>query len=481
MRSALIISGYLRTFKLNIPNIQVKIFDVLDTVDVYIHVTRDENKEDRYLNSSDIDKGIALINLALKPVCLLCENNGLFSSNKRENNIINLWLKYYKLNELKKINESLYGKYDLVIKYRPDLNIVSDKIFFEEITKDVIYIPRNSKIDKSKLLRETDNYICDIFAYGSSSIMDQYFSIYKSIHDLIKEFGPVSETLMYEFLSRNKIPYRLIDIDYNVLLSLCNVFAICGDSGSGKTTLGNLLKNYFSDSFILECDRYHKWSRDDKNWKGTTHLDPNANYITKMKEDIFDLKIGKSIYQVNYDHYKGTFTDKEEICSSGNIIVCGLHSLYHDNDAIYNLKIFMDTDDILKTQWKIKRDMTQRGYTEKEVINQINSRKDDYYKYIYPQREKSDLIINFFSPKQVDAERRHICLRLLVKKNFNILKVIGDLQQYGIRLTVNSNGQEFNEILFDEYQKIDERIGLSIKGNYYDYILYFILNLVKEH
>jgi len=39
--------------------------------------------------------------------------------------------------EIKKINESLYGKYDLVIKYRPDLNIVSDNVFSEDITKNV--------------------------------------------------------------------------------------------------------------------------------------------------------------------------------------------------------------------------------------------------------------------------------------------------------------------------------------------------------
>ena len=74
----------------------------------------------------------------------------------------------------------------------------------------------------------------------------------------------------------------LIDINYYVVLSLCNTIAITGDSGTGKTTISNILKELFSDSFVLECDRYHKWERNDENWKKYTHLNPDANYITKM-------------------------------------------------------------------------------------------------------------------------------------------------------------------------------------------------------
>jgi uridine kinase len=475
MRTALIISGYLRTLKLNIPNIQAKVLDTLKTVDVYIHVTKNEDKEDRYLNLSIVNEDIAYINCKLKPVCMLCENNEQISNNRKENNTLNLWFKYYKLNELKKINETLFGKYDLVIKYRPDLNIATDNVFSEDLTKNTVYIPHDSKIDKTKLLQESDNYICDIFAYGSSSVMNQYFSIYKYLPSMIKKFGFVSETLLYEFLNKHKISYKLINLDYSVILSACNVFAICGDSGSGKTTLGNLLKEYFSDSFILECDRYHKWDRSDKNWKKMTHLNPDANYIAKMKEDIFDLKIGKKVHQVNYNHDKGKFTDKEEISSSNNIIVCGLHSLYHDNEAVYNLKIFMDTDPNLKMKWKIKRDTTYRNHTEKEVVDQINSRKKDYCKYVYPQKKRSDLIINF-----IPSGKSSISLRLFVKKTFDITKIIGDLRSFGIRFIVK-NKSLFNEIIFNEYQKINKRIfGFPSHNNYYDYILFFIFNLMKD-
>ena len=82
---------------------------------------------------------------------------------------------------------------------------------------------------------------------------------------------------------------------------MCNVFAIAGDSGSGKTTLGNYLKNYFSSSFMLECDRYHKWERGDKNWDNYTHLNPEANYISKFSDDVYNLKMNNRLIGVIAD------------------------------------------------------------------------------------------------------------------------------------------------------------------------------------
>lgn len=42
MNVALIISGYLRSFDLNLGNIRDKIINKFDTVDVYIHITKNE-------------------------------------------------------------------------------------------------------------------------------------------------------------------------------------------------------------------------------------------------------------------------------------------------------------------------------------------------------------------------------------------------------------------------------------------------------
>ena len=267
----------------------------------------------------------------------------------------------------------------MVIRYRLDLSIVSKNIFDISNVSNTIFIPKDSKIDKVKLTDKTDGYICDALAFGDSSSMDKYFDIYDELNIHIKNYGPVSETILFNYLTNNKIKYELIDIDYSFILSKCNVFAICGDSGSGKSTLSTLLKNIFSNSFTLECDRYHKWERSNKKWEEVTHLNPDANYISKMNEDIFNLKIGRNIFQVDYDHHTGKFTEKQLINPSDNLIVCGLHSLYGDNDSVYNLKIYMDTDNNLKKKWKINRDVKERGYSIEKVLDSIKKREKDMF------------------------------------------------------------------------------------------------------
>jgi uridine kinase len=472
MKVALLISGYLRTFKNNLPKIKKSIIDNFDDVDVYIHITKNEKNTDTYLNLTSLTDDIKYINDELKPLSLICEDNILFSDDKKINNTYNNWFKFYKLNELKKINETENKlKYDLVIKFRPDLNIISENIF--NFSKNKITIPKESLIDKKKLINPNDKYICDILAYGISSLMDDYFSIFNNLESLINDYGYVSETILYHHLTNNKINYKLKNIKYNVILSSCNVFAICGDSGSGKTTLGNVLKQYFSNSFMLECDRYHKWERNDDNWKSYTHLNPESNFLSKMSQDVFDLKIGKSIYHVDYDHNTGKFTDTKIIDSSDNLIVCGLHSLYNDNNHLYNLKIFVDTSENLKLQWKIQRDVNERGYTLEKVLKQINDRQDDYLKYIYPQRDLSDLIVNFYL-----NEDSKISLKLYIKINYNISNIITEFKSNNINFTINES-KNFNIIDFKEFTPINYWSDKNYPklNNFYDYIMKVIISL----
>ena len=473
MKAALLISGYLRTFRENIPNLKEKILNRFENIDVYIHITKNSEKEDKYLNIDG--ENIDFISETISPKCLLYEENSNLSDDPSINNTLNLWFKYHKLNELKIENEKNFGRYDIVIKYRPDLNIFSEIDF--DINGDSIYIPKDSKIDRNKLVNLDDRYLCDIFAYGSSTAMDRYFNIYDNLQDLIKvKKTGISETLLYNYLNEYGIEYETIDISYDVLLSMCNVFAIAGDSGSGKTTLGNLLKKRFSSSFLLECDRYHKWERGDENWKSFTHLNTESNYIAKMNEDIFDLKIGKTIYQVDYDHKNGKFTEPEKIDSTDNIVMCGLHSLYSSDSSVYNLKIFVDTDDVLKYTWKIKRDMSKRGYSKDEVMRQIEVRKKDYYDFVYPQREISDIVIRFFTDSdEIEIEKEYdIFLKISVSDRYRIDGIVSRLRSEGITFSIEKE-EKFNQFKFFKYE--NRNIITDPTNSYYDYILFFILSL----
>ena len=180
-----------------------------------------------------------------------------------------------------------------------------------------------------------------------------------------------------------------------------------------------------------------------------------------MKKDVFDLKIGKNVYSVDYDHATGKFKDSTIICSEENIIVCGLHSLYIP-DNIIDIKIYMDTDDNLRIPWKIKRDIQKRGYSIEKIMEQINSRKEDFYTFIYPQKDNADIIINFYTDKMFDIssfdinENLPVFLKIGINIKYNITNIVNK-----IRVVSVETNDKFNFLVFEqkyEYELIIQTI-----------------------
>ena len=64
----MLISGYLRTYRNNIPRIKSEIIDKFGHVDVYIHMTKNESQDDRYLNLTNFADEMEFVNKELKPV-----------------------------------------------------------------------------------------------------------------------------------------------------------------------------------------------------------------------------------------------------------------------------------------------------------------------------------------------------------------------------------------------------------------------------
>jgi len=460
MKIALLIAGYLRSFENNIETLKKNIIENND-VDIYIHITK--NKETKYLNYDiNLNKIINLLN----PKYVVISEDIDFKKGEKINHIKNQNYKFFWLNEERKRISKLENKcYDIVFKIRPDVYLNS-YIDFNKIDINKVNIPFESKIDSSKLKNNEDLYICDIIAFGTPELMNVYFYFYLDLEVLIEKYGTVNETLLYHFLKINNIKYNLLNIDYIVILSLFNTIAITGDSGSGKTTITKILKNIFDNSFILECDRYHKWERDNIHWNDYTHLNPDANFITKMQKDVFDLKIGNNVYQIDYNHETGKFTDKELIESKENIIVCGLHSLYIP-DNILNLKIYMDTDDNLRIPWKIKRDILKRGYTIEKIYKQIIDRKNDFNKYIKIQREQADIIICLYTDEKFNVDyfdinhEPNIYLKIGIKCIYDLSNFTNKLTIEKIEAVDNFFYLYFKNII--DYEEIIKIIVLNLK------------------
>ena len=202
------------------------------------------------------------------------------------------------------------------------------------------------------------------------------------------------------------------------------VIGIGGDSSAGKTTLLKNLFELLGSQFIsIEGDGDHKWERNDNNWKSFTHLDPKANYIHRQSEIIYELKNNRPILRSEYNHSNGKFNKPTKVNPKRYIAIAGLHPFYLPKQRKnIDLKIFINTDEKLRKHWKVIRDVKKRGYNPDDVIKQIKSRHKDSKKFIMPQMNFADMIIEFKSVDDfnIGDTNKEIKLSLKVILDINI-------------------------------------------------------------
>jgi len=249
-------------------------------------------------------------------------------------------------------------------------------------------------------------------------------------------------------------------------------FAVCGDSGTGKTTMAMTLARHLSDAVVLECDRYHKWERNDPHWQAYTHLHPDANELSLMNVDVCTLNSQKSVFRRGYDHATGRFTPAQEIKPAKNTVTCGLHTLM----CAHDVGVFMDTDDILKTQWKIARDIGKRGYTLQQVRDQISGRQEDYRRFLRPLMLRADVVVNFCT--ETDSYIDSIkgigrFLKVFVRKTYQVSDMLREFDDRGVDYSFLENGDR------EGFWQVDiKHVGES--GYYYDHIVLCILDVARQ-
>jgi len=198
-----------------------------------------------------------------------------------------------------------------------------------------------------------------------------------------------------------------------------------------------------------------------------------------MKDDVFNLKVGKEVYHVDYNNKTGKFTELKQIEPANNLIVCGLHAIYDNNiNFVYNVKIFMDPQKELKHKWKIIRDVKERGYNINNVIESIKIRELDYNRYILPQKSNVDIVVNFFSKNTVDIydleKEDEISLRLILNKKLNLDKIKNFLYENNIKFSMVNSGISA-EFIFDEFKALPNLPNQE--NSFYDYICFVIFHI----
>lgn len=186
------------------------------------------------------------------------------------------------------------------------------------------------------------------------------------------------------------------------------ILGIVGDSAAGKTTLTRGIAQILGpENVTVICtDDYHRYDRKQRSELGISALHPDCNYLDIIQQHLGLLRTGQPILKPIYNHNTGTFDPPEYIKPDKYVIVEGLlgYSTRGMRDS-YDVKVYLAPPESLRRTWKVKRDTFKRGYTEEQVLKQLDQREPDSEAFIRPQRQWADVVISFYpsdNPQQDD-------------------------------------------------------------------------------
>jgi phosphoribulokinase len=176
------------------------------------------------------------------------------------------------------------------------------------------------------------------------------------------------------------------------------MLAIAGDSAAGKTTLTNgLVEALGADRITSLCvDDYHRYDRQERKGLPFTALHPDCNYVQIMEQHLQLLATGQPVLKPVYDHHTGLLTRPELIEPTEFVIVEGLLPLYTPlARACFDVTVYLDPPEVIRRDWKVKRDTAKRGYTPEQVLAELDKREPESAEFIRPQRAVADIVVRF--------------------------------------------------------------------------------------
>merc|ERR1712071_341645 len=181
---------------------------------------------------------------------------------------------------------------------------------------------------------------------------------------------------------------------------------VVGPLGGGFGTDGGWETNTLvSDLTTVIClDDFHLNDRAGRKVSGLTALDLAENNFDLMYEQMSALKAGKTVQKPIYNHVNGTLDTPETITATPIIIIEGLHPMADERVRdLLDLSLYLDISDDVKLNWKIQRDMEERGHSLQSILDSIEARKPDFDAFIAPQKPYADLAIEVL-PTDLDPE-----------------------------------------------------------------------------
>ncbi len=177
------------------------------------------------------------------------------------------------------------------------------------------------------------------------------------------------------------------------------VIGIAGGTGSGKTTVTEaILEKVNAQTALLEQDAYYR-DRPELSLIERSKLNydhPNSIEFSLLIQHVKNLKKGLSIAKPIYDfteHARKKETLEVEparILIVEGILIFAIPELRE----LFDMKIFVDTDDDERLLRRISRDMSERGRSFESIQQQYReSVKPMHLEFVEPSKRYADVII----------------------------------------------------------------------------------------
>jgi phosphoribulokinase len=115
-----------------------------------------------------------------------------------------------------------------------------------------------------------------------------------------------------------------------------------------------------------------------------------------ISQHVHHLRNGEPILKPVYQHHDGTFGRPVHVDPKRFVVIEGLLG-YHTTElsSTYDVRVYLAPPEELRRDWKLRRDSTKRGYTEQQVLDDLERREPDSAAFIRPQEHKADLVVSF--------------------------------------------------------------------------------------
>lgn len=177
------------------------------------------------------------------------------------------------------------------------------------------------------------------------------------------------------------------------------MIAISGGSGSGKTTIAQKIHESFPNDSVLICQDFY--------YKDISHLSleerakanfdhPDAIEFDLMLEQLSALKNGEAVSAPRYDFATHARKCEKVSVEPKKIIICeGMLLLaVPEIRELFDLKLYIDTDEDIRLIRRILRDQTERGRTVPSILTQyMTTVRPMHHEYVEPSKRYADLII----------------------------------------------------------------------------------------